>query len=108
MIQCPIIIAKYHLQCSADTEYGVVQLLSALDLKETHQPEDHGILTAVIQYWSPSFINKTSILIIFFDLGNDVALCSVLGIPCLLAMIIIVDLIKCLLFCYEINQVFMF
>ena len=35
MSQCPSMVAEY-LECGASTEYDVVQLLAALDLKGTH------------------------------------------------------------------------
>ena len=86
-------VAEY-LECSANTEYDMVQLLADLDLKRTHQPIDHGSMTAVIRYINPQLINNTSPLIISFVLGNDVALRSVLGIHCLLVMVTVIDLVK--------------
>ena len=106
MSQCPSMVAEY-LECGDGTEYDVVQLLAALDLKGTHQPVNHGSMTAVIRYRTPYLINNTSPLILSFALGKDVALRSVLGIPCLLAMGAIVDLVKGQLRCSELNQEFM-
>ena len=106
MSQCPSMVAEY-LECGDGTEYDVVQLLAALDLKGTHQPVHHGSMTAVIRYRTPYLINNTSPLILSFALGKDVALRSVLGIPCLLAMGAVVDLVKGQLGCSELNQEFM-
>jgi len=93
MSQCPSMVAEY-LECGADTEYDVVQLLVVLDLKGAHQHMDHGSMTTVIQYRTPYLINNTSPLILSFALDNDVALRSILGIPCLLAMGTVVDLVQ--------------
>ena len=64
-------------------------------------------MTAVIRYQIPYIINSTSPLIIYFSLGNDVALHSILGIPCFLMVGAIIDLVKGQLVCSELNQVFM-
>ena len=85
MSQCSNMVAEY-LVCGAGTEYDVFQLLAVLDLKGTHQPVNHSSMTTVIRYRTPYLINSTLPLIISFTLGKDVALRSVLGIPCLLAM----------------------
>ena len=58
MSQCLSMIADY-LECGADTEYDVIRLLAALDLKGTHQHVDRGSTTAVIRYRIISFINNT-------------------------------------------------
>ena len=57
-------VAEY-LECSANTEYDMVQLFEDLDLKRTYQPIDHGSMTAVIRYINPQLINNTYPLIIF-------------------------------------------
>ena len=48
MTQYPSMVDEY-LECGADTEYDVVQLLAALNLKGTHWPIDHVSMTAVIR-----------------------------------------------------------
>ena len=48
MTQCPSMVAEY-LECGAGTEYNMVQLLPALDLKGKHQPANHGSMTVVIR-----------------------------------------------------------
>ena len=84
----------------------MVQLRAALHLKGTHKPVDYGSMTVVIRYWTPYLINNTSSLIIYFTLGNDVSLRSVLGILCPLAMCVGVDLVQGQLICSELNQWF--
>ena len=103
MFQCPSMVTKY-LECGANTEYDVVQLFAVLDLKGTHQPIDHGSMNLVIRYRTPYLINNTSLLIISFALGNDVVLRSILGIPCLLVMSVVVDLVQGQVVCSELNQ----
>ena len=105
MSQCPSMVAEY-LECGADTKYDVVQLLAVLDLKGAHQPIDHGNMTVVIRYRTPDLINNTSLFILFFALGNDVALRCVLGIPCLLAMGTVFHILQGQLKCSEFNQEF--
>ena len=58
-----------------------------------HQPEDHGSTTTVIWYRTPYLINNTSLLIPPFTLGNDVALRTIIDVPCLLAIGTVVDLL---------------
>ena len=106
MSQCPSMVAEY-LECGAGTKYDVGQLLAVLDLKGTNHPVNPGSMTVVIRYRTPYFINNTSPLILSFALGKDVALRSVLGIPCLLVMCAVVDLVKGQLRCSELNQEFM-
>ena len=64
-------------------------------------------MTTVNRYRTPYLIDNTSTLIISFSLGNNVSLCIILGIPCLLAMDDVVNLVKDQLVCSELNQVFM-
>ena len=105
MSQCPSMVAEY-IECGPNTDYDVVQILAALDLKGTSQPIDHGSMTAVIRYKTPYLIHNSDPLILSFALGTDVALRSVLGIPCLLAMGAVVDLVNGHLDCKELNSVF--
>jgi len=77
--QCPSMVAEY-LECGSGTEYDLVQLLEALDLKGTHQPVDHGNKTAVIWYRNPYLINNTSSFMLSFALSKDVVLRNVLSI----------------------------
>ena len=69
-------------------------MLTALYLKETHQPMNHGSMTAVIRHRTPYFVNNTSSLSLLFDLDNDVELRSILGTPFLLAMGAVFDLVQ--------------
>ena len=105
MSQCPSMAAEY-IECGLNTDYDVVQILAALDLKGTSQPVDYGSMTAVIRYKTPYLIHNSDSLILSFSLGTDVVLRSVLGIPCLLAMVAVVDLINGQLNCKELNSVF--
>ena len=105
MSQCPSMVAEY-IQRGSNTDYDVVHILAALVLKETSHPIDHGSMTAVIRYINPYLIHNTDPLILSFALGIDVALRSVLGIPCLLAMGAVVDLVNGELDCKELNSVF--
>ena len=106
MSQCPGMVDEY-FECSAGTEYDVVKLLVALDLKRTQQSVNHGRMTAVIRYRTSYLINNTSPLILSFALGKDVTLRSVLGISCLLKIATVVDLVNGQLRCSELNQQFM-
>ena len=105
MSQRPSMVAEY-IECGPNTDYDVVQISAALDLKGTSQPVDHGSMTAVIRYKTPYLIHNSDPLILSFALGTDVALRSVLGIPCLLAMGAVVDLVNGHLDCKELNSVF--
>ena len=105
MSQCPNMVAEY-IECGTNTEYEVVQLLTALDLKETHQPVNHGSMTAVIRYRIPYFVNNTSSLSLLFALDNDVELRSILGTHFLLAMGAVFDLVQDQFKCSELNKEF--
>ena len=63
-------------------------------------------MTEVIEHRTLYLINSTYPLIPYFSLCNDVALRTVLDIPCLLAMGTVVDLVKGQFICSKINQVF--
>ena len=105
MTQCPSMVAEY-LKWSTNTEYDVVQLLAAFGLKGTHQSVNHGSMTEIIRYKTPYFTNNTSPLIFTFVLCTDVALRSVFGIPCLLAMGTVVNLVKYQLISSDLNKEF--
>ena len=98
-------VAEY-IECGPNTDYDVVQILAALDLKGTSQPVDHGSMAAVIRYKTPCLIHNTDPFTLSFTLGTDVALRSVLGIPCLLFMGVVVDLVNGQLDCKELNSMF--
>lgn len=51
-------------------------------------------MTAVIRYRTPYLINNAYPLLLSFALGNDVAVCSVLGVYCFLAVGAVVNLVK--------------
>ena len=93
MSQSPEMVAEF-IQCGDGTGYDVVQLLAALDLDSSHQPLDHEKMTAVIRYKTPYFFNKNEPLFISFALGNDVSLRCVLGLPTLLALGGLINLVK--------------
>ena len=105
MSQCPEMVAEF-IQCGDGTGYDVVQLLAALDLDSSHQPLDHGKMTAVIRYKTPYFFNKNEPLFISFALGNDVSLRCVLGLPTLLALGGLINLVKGEFICSEIGKTF--
>ena len=102
MPQCPSMVAEY-LECGTGTKYDVVQLLTALHLKGTHQPVNHGSITAIIRYRTLYLIHNTSSLILSFDLGKDVVLRSARGIHCILTMGAVVHLVKGQLRCLDLN-----
>ena len=54
VLRCPSMITEY-LDRGTDTEYNIVQLLTALTLRGTHQPIYHGNMTAVIRYKNTLF-----------------------------------------------------
>ena len=91
-----------YLKCGSDTD--VVQIIMVSNLKGTYQPIDRGSITVVIRYKRLFIINNTSPLVLSFTLGTDIALRSVLGIPCLLAMSTIADLANGQLVCSELNR----
>ena len=103
MSQCPSMIAEY-IECGPNIEYDVVQILVALDLKETNQHINYGSMTAVIRYKTHYLVNNTDPILLSFVLGTDVALRSVLDIPCVLAMGAVVDLVQDKLICKELNR----
>ena len=95
-----------YLECGDNTEYDVVQLLAALDLTGTRQYVDHGSMIAIVRHKSPYLINNTSPLILSIVLGTKVLLCSVIGIPYILAMGVVVDLMRDQLVYSEMNNEF--
>ena len=103
MSQCPDIVDEF-LQCGKDTEYDVVHLLAALDLKDIQKDANHGQMTAVIRYKTPYVADGKGLFILSFALGNDFSLRSVLGLPTLLAMGADIILVKGLLSCIEMNR----
>ena len=105
MSQCPEMVAEI-IQCGDGTGYDVVQLLAALDLDSSRQLLDHGKMTAVIRYKTPYFFNKSEPFFISFALDNDVSLWCVLGLPTLLALGELINLVKGEFICSEIGQTF--
>ena len=105
MSQYPEIVGEI-IQCGDGTGYDVVQLLAALDLDSSHQSLDHGKMTAIIRYRTPYFINKRDPLFVYFALGNDVSLQCVLGLPTLLALSGLINLVKGEFLCSEIGRTF--
>ena len=94
------------MQCGKDTEYDIVHLLAALDLKEIQKDANHGQMTAIIQYKTPYVVDGKGPFILSFALGNDVSLRSVLVLPTLLATGADINLVKGLLSCIELNRYF--
>ena len=66
----------------------------ALDLDSSHQPLDRGKMIAIIRYKTPNFINSRDPLFISFVLINDVSLRCVLGLPTLLALGGLINLVQ--------------
>ena len=62
--------------------------------------------TSVIRYKTPYLTNKRDPLFIYLALGNDASFRCVLGLPTLLAVGGLIDLVKGGLICSEINQNF--
>ena len=105
MSQYPEIVGEI-IQCGDGTGYDVVQLLAALDLDSSHQSLDHGKMTAIIRYRTPFFINKRDPLFVYFALGNDVSLQCVLGLPTLLVLGGLINVVKGEFICSEIGLIF--
>ena len=105
MSQYPKMVGEF-IQCGDGTGYDVVQLLAALGLDSSHQPLDHGKMTAVIRYRTPYLVNKRDPSFIYFALGNDVSLRCVLGLPTLLALGGLINLVKGEFICSEIDRTF--
>ena len=103
MSQCPEMSGGF-IQYGDGTGYNVVQLLAALNLVSSDQLLDHGKMTSVIRYKTPYLTNKRDPLFIYLALGNDVSFRCVLGLPTLLAVGGLIDLVKGGLICSEINQ----
>ena len=80
--------------------------MAALDLDSSHQSLDHGEITAVIRYRIPDLVNKRDPLFIYFSLGNDVSLRCVLGLPTLLALGGLINLVNGKFIRFEIDRTF--
>ena len=80
--------------------------MTILDLDKIKQPLDYGEMTAVICYRTLYLINNQDPLFVFFALSNDVSLCCVIGLPTLLALGDLIDLVKGVFVCSEINCIF--
>ena len=105
MSQCPEKVGEF-IQFGDGTGYDAVQILASLNLNSSHQPLDYGKVTAVVRYKIPYFINKRDPLFISFALENDVSLRIVLGIPALLTLGGLINLVKEEFICSEINRTF--
>ena len=105
MSQYSEMVAEF-LQCGKNTNCDVVQLLATLDLNLGQLPNNHGQMTAVIRYYTPYLVNNKDPLILSFALGNDMCLCSVLGLPTPLSMGVTIDLLLDTLSCSELNYNF--
>ena len=80
--------------------------MTVLDLDTTKQPLDHGKMTAVIRYRTPYLVNNQDSLFVSFALGDDISLRCVVGLPTLLALGGLIDLVKGIFFCSESNGIF--
>ena len=103
MSQCPDIVEEF-LQCVKNTDYNVVHLLAALDLSGVPTNDNHGHMTAVIQYKTPYIVNGRGSFILSFALSNDVSIQCVLRLPTLFAMGVSIGLASGL--CTELNREF--
>ena len=92
--------------CAANIWYNSVQLMVALDLDSSQQPFDHGKITAVIWYHTPDLIKNRDTLLIYFGLNNDFSLRRVVGLPTLLALGGLIDLLKETFVCSELDFTF--
>ena len=63
-------------------------------------------MTVAIRYRISYLVNNQYPLFVSFALGNDVSLRRVIGLPTLLALGSIIDLVKGTFFCSEINRTF--
>ena len=68
--------------------------MTVLDLDTTKQLLDHGKITAVICYCAPYLVSNQYPLFVYFSLGNDVSRRCVIGLPILLALSGLIDLVK--------------
>ena len=102
-VQCPEIVDKC-LQCGKDIDYYVVHLLATLDLNDVATDVNHGQMTVNIHYKTPYTVTGKGFFVLFCALGNDVSLHSVLSLPTLLAMSAVIDLVKGLFSCIELNR----
>lgn len=91
------------IQCGDNTGYDFVQLITALDLDPNKQPLDHGKMTAVIHYRTPYLVKNRDHMFISFSLGDDVSLRCVIGLPILLSLGGLINLIKGTFSCSELN-----
>ena len=104
MSQCPEMVEEY-LQCGKDTAYDIFHLLATLDLKDTNQDVDHGKITAVIPYKTPSIVKGRGPFILSFTLGYDVSLRCVLGLSTLLSIGVAINLLSGELACKKLEFV---
>lgn len=105
MSQYPEIIDDF-LQCGKDTDYDIVHLLTTLDLNDVVTDTNHDQMNTVIRYKTLYPITRKYPFILFFALGNNTSLRSVLGLPILLAMGAEIDLVKGVLSYIELNRSF--
>ena len=91
MSQCPEMIAEY-LQCGKDTNYDVVQFISALDPHVSSQLNTQGQMTDIIRYHTPYLVNDMEPLIISFSLGDEIFLRTVSVLLTHLSMGVTIDL----------------
>ena len=103
--ECPAMVGEF-IQSDANTGYDVVQLMAALDRDSSQQPLDHGEMTVVFRYRAPYLINNCDPLFIYFALGNDVSLRCIIGLPTLLSPGDLIDLVKRIFVCSELNRTF--
>ena len=99
-------MATGYLDFSADTEYDLVKLLVALDLKGIYQHVGHISMTVVIRYRTPYLI-KFLFLFFLFLWVTMLHYTAFLASLVFLAMGDVSDLIRGQLVCLELNQVFM-
>ena len=105
MSECPEMVGE-SIQCGGTSDYDVVKLLAALDLDTSQQSVEHGHMAAVIRYRTPYLVNKRDPLFIYFSLENDVSLRCVLGLPTLLTIGGLINLVKGEFFCSDIDRTF--
>ena len=80
--------------------------MTALDIDTTKQLLGHGKMTAVIRYRTPYLVTNIDPLFLFFALGNDLLLYCVVGLPTLLSLGGLIDLVKGQFVFSEINRNF--
>ena len=100
MTQCPNTIEEY-IECGSGSKWDSLNLEGAI-YTDMGNNNNHGAVTVLIRYRTP-FLIDGSPLIIIFGLGEDVSLCTVLGLPVMLLLRKFLDFTTRTLTCSKFN-----